>query len=112
MGLTEVRWLKELTRLMWLLHIQCDMVRTPMGIGFIGYVVKEAEGADWADGAARAIRTEETDVAEMVQTHECSILLTAGMGWIGRMGLIIPLRLLRLLARAHAVLIMILIYVQ
>ena len=50
MGLTEVRWLKELTRLMWLLHIQCDMVRTPMGIGFIGYVVKEAEGADWADG--------------------------------------------------------------
>ena len=66
MGLTEVRWLKELTRLMWLLHIQCDMVRTPMGIGFIGYVVKEAEGADLVDGAARAIGTEETDVAEMV----------------------------------------------
>ena len=37
-----------------------------MGTGFIGYVVKEAEGADWADGAARAIGTEETEVAEMV----------------------------------------------
>ena len=42
------------------------MIRIPMGIGFIGYVVKEAEGADWADGAARAIGTEETDVSEMV----------------------------------------------
>ena len=66
MGLTGVRWLKGLTGLVWLLYIQCDMVRTPMGTGFIGYVVKEAEGADLVDGAARAIGTEETDVAEMV----------------------------------------------
>ena len=31
----------------------------------MGYVVDEAEGADWADGAGRADGTEETDVAEM-----------------------------------------------
>ena len=31
----------------------------------MGYVVDEAEGADWADGADRADGTDETDVAEM-----------------------------------------------
>ena len=34
-------------------------------IANMGYVVDEAEGADWADGADRADGTDETDVAEM-----------------------------------------------
>ena len=32
-------------------------------IANMGYVVDEAEGADWADGAERADGTDETDVA-------------------------------------------------
>ena len=31
----------------------------------VGYVVDEAEGANWADGADRADGIDETDVAEM-----------------------------------------------
>ena len=34
-------------------------------IANMGYVVDEAEGADWADGAERAARTDEADLAEL-----------------------------------------------
>ena len=50
MGLREVRLLKGLrglTGLMWLLYIYCEIVRTPLGIGFMalwGFGAKSVTG--------------------------------------------------------------------